>query len=60
MEGQHQGGVPARIVRHPGVTWRHIGDARIGKWREGFDGEVGSALTHHFFPFLLRFGYSPA
>jgi hypothetical protein len=42
------------------VTWRHIGDARIGKWREGFDGEVGSALTRHFFPFLLRFGYSPA
>ena len=42
------------------VTWRHIGDARTGKWREAFDSDVAGALTRHFFPFLLRFGYPAA
>lgn len=42
------------------VTWRHIGDARTGKWREAFDRDVAGALTRHFFPFLLRFGYPAA
>ena len=39
------------------VTHTHIGDGRIGKWREAFDAPMRARLTGFFAPFLFRFGY---
>ncbi len=39
------------------VTHTHIGDGRIGKWREAFDAPVRARLTGFFAPFLFRFRY---
>ena len=38
----------------------HIGDGRIGKWRERFDAPAQAELNRVFGPFLARFGYDPA
>jgi hypothetical protein len=35
----------------------HIGDARVGKWRDHFDEGVRTMLTQKFSAFLARFGY---
>lgn len=35
----------------------HIGDARVGKWRDAFDADTRRKLTDVFAPFLTRFGY---
>jgi hypothetical protein len=35
----------------------HIGDGRVGKWRDHLTAPRQAALTRHFAPFLDRFGY---
>jgi hypothetical protein len=35
----------------------HIGDARVGKWRERLDPQQRAEITRPFVPFLARFGY---
>lgn len=42
------------------ITNSHIGDGRVGKWREVLDPGQGALLTTHFRPFLAAFGYSEA
>lgn len=37
----------------------HIGDGRVGKWRERFDAAAQAELSRVFAPFLARFGYPP-
>ncbi len=39
------------------ITNNHIGDGRIGKWRDALDILQGRELTHLFGPFLFGFGY---
>ena len=36
----------------------HIGDQKIGKWRERFSAQDRRQLTRHFEPFLTDMGYS--
>jgi hypothetical protein len=38
---------------------RHVGDGRVGKWRERFDARQRTELTRLFAPILTRFGYPP-
>ena len=49
----------ARVMleRRTLVTAGHIGDGRVGKWRDGFDPETRQRMTAFFARFLLRFGY---
>ncbi len=35
----------------------HIGDGRVGKWRERLDSHSAAEITRYFTPFLTRFGY---
>jgi hypothetical protein len=57
---------PDRLVVTPDVTVdrvtqihrTHIGDGRIGKWRD-LPLQHGTELTQYFAPFLARFGYDP-
>jgi hypothetical protein len=35
----------------------HIGDGRVGKWRDHLTPQQQRALTRHFAPFFERFGY---
>jgi hypothetical protein len=39
---------------------RHIGDGRVGKWRERLAPALQVELSRLFAPFLARFGYAPA
>lgn len=43
------------LVTH--ITRTHIGDGRIGKWRERADTQQRNAMTQQFSTFLVRFGY---
>ena len=36
----------------------HIGDGRVGKWRDRLDPATAGELTRLFAPFLARFGYA--
>jgi hypothetical protein len=56
---ERRGGDGGRLVldRETLITHRHIGDARIGKWREFADAETRRRLTQFFAPFLFSFGY---
>jgi mannose/cellobiose epimerase-like protein (N-acyl-D-glucosamine 2-epimerase family) len=38
----------------------HIGDGRIGKWRDRLAPQVRAEITRYFEPFLTRFGYEQA
>ncbi len=38
----------------------HLGDGRVGKWRDRLSPGNGAALTQAFAPFLQRFGYDPS
>jgi hypothetical protein len=53
--------LPAERLRIDPVTQilrGHIGDGRIGKWREHLDPAQQREATAYFAPFLERFGYS--
>jgi hypothetical protein len=45
------------VDRHTLITHGHIGDGRIGKWRELANPELRGQLTQFFAPFLFRYGY---
>jgi hypothetical protein len=51
-------GKPLLFDRVTHITRTHIGDGRIGKWRERADPQRRSAMTQQFSAFLTRFGYS--
>jgi hypothetical protein len=51
-------GKPLLFDRVTHITRTHIGDGRVGKWRERFDPPHRAALARHFAAFLSRFGYS--
>lgn len=51
-------GKPLLFDRVTHITRTHIGDGRIGKWRERADSQQQNSMTHQFSAFLARFGYS--
>ena len=46
-----------RFDRLTQITNTHIGDGRVGKWRDRFDKAQQAGLTRFFASFLQRFGY---
>jgi hypothetical protein len=52
------GGNPTLYDRVTHIHRTHIGDGRVGKWRERLDEHQRAELTGRFEPFLARLGYS--
>jgi hypothetical protein len=56
---------PERIKSGPQTTYddvtqihrTHIGDQRVGKWREAFDGAQHKIVSERFAPYLRAFNY---
>jgi hypothetical protein len=46
-----------RFDRVTQIHRTHIGDARVGKWRELLAPDARAQITRYFEPFLARFGY---
>ena len=51
-------GKPLLFDRVTHITRTHIGDGRIGKWRERADTQQQRVMTQQFSATLARFGYS--
>ena len=51
-------GKPLLFDRVTHITRTHIGDSRVGKWRERFDAQQRAAVTEGFAPFLRHFDYA--
>jgi len=60
LPDERRSGSPGNFL-HDRVTQihhTHIGDGRVGKWRERIDPAQHAQVTAFFAPFLQRFGYS--